>query len=427
MFLSSRGLKNIVCSESTFVFSVNGREFEMSKFKAQFISPTVSRLLVLDPTHSSLSIEVPDAIDGFDLIASLCEGDSIKLDQSRVLGFGAVCRALGNDELINTAIRSDPVSITNVAWRLSLLMTDDDLEFACRHFDALDHAWLPIDVLYALLADPRLKITSEDWLLDVVSDRITRDSSLIDLLDFIECNYLSWKGISKFLSLVSTEGMSSAVWSSLCRRLQEPSPEHQENPRQGSRFFPLDRSRPFDGVFAYLTRRGNRNPATADLISITTKGSGDGVVVRCDGLVCPGAQPGSFSASSNSGVTLKESVRIDLKDFDLLPSGYSIKTPPSPVANRTALMGHGAGWGTPVNAMLGSWQLEVSKDGDHWEVLDTHIESGELAGYGKEASFEVSSGREFRFLRFLLRSASGNEQVQLDQLELFGSLRDRRE
>jgi hypothetical protein len=45
MIRSSRGLKNINFDENTFVFRVNGQQFQVSKFAAHFISPAVSRSL----------------------------------------------------------------------------------------------------------------------------------------------------------------------------------------------------------------------------------------------------------------------------------------------------------------------------------------------------------------------------------------------
>jgi hypothetical protein len=65
---------------------VNGREFAISKFKAQFISPAVSRSLSSNPTQSTFEIEVPDVDESFELIASLCEGNIISFDQAANCG-----------------------------------------------------------------------------------------------------------------------------------------------------------------------------------------------------------------------------------------------------------------------------------------------------------------------------------------------------
>jgi hypothetical protein len=162
MILSSRGLKNIVCDDSVFVFKVNEREFEISKFKAQFISPAVSRSLRLDPAQSSFTIEVPDGIECFESIVSLCEGNAVSVDQSLMYKFAALCEALGNNELVEVVIANDPVSISNVVLRFSLSITDSDVGFACAHFVSLDHSSLPVNILELLFADNRLNIESED-------------------------------------------------------------------------------------------------------------------------------------------------------------------------------------------------------------------------------------------------------------------------
>jgi hypothetical protein len=234
--LSSRGLKNIVC----------GREFEISKFKAQFISPAVSRNLRSDPTQSSFTIEVPDSTQCFESILSICEGKGISVKASEVCKFAAVCRALGNEELIQLVIGTDPVSISNVGLRLALGITDKDVGFACENFVSLDHSSLPVNILELLLADDRLKIESEDWLLKIVGDRISSDGSLIGLLDYIESKYLSVRAMSDFVSLISPELMSSSVWSSICSRLQLPISVRHRNPRMRRHSRHLDRNRPSD-------------------------------------------------------------------------------------------------------------------------------------------------------------------------------------
>jgi hypothetical protein len=406
MILSSRGLKNIVCDDSVFAFKVNGQEFEISKFKAQFVSPAVARCLCLDPTQSSFEIGVPDGIEYFESIISLCEGNAISVDQSHVYGFAAVCRALGNDELIELAIGSDPVSITNVSARLSFLIADSDVGFACRHFVSLDHTSLPVNIFKLLLADNRLEIESEDWLLKVVVDRISTDNSLIGLLDYIECKYLSVEGISTFVSMLSKESISSSVWSSLCRRLEIPVSVPNVNPRARDHSFTLDRNRPFDGVFAHLSRQCGENPHNAGLVAISANDRCSSFV--CHDLVSEGKQWRSESAD------VDHYVKIDLKDLRLTPSAYSVKT-------------HGSLW--TGRLFVRSWRFEGSNDDSRWEVLDSHANSDELMGDDRENSFAISTTTRFRFLRFIQAgvNSSNSRFFCLQRLEAFGLLQSIRQ
>jgi hypothetical protein len=399
MLLSSRGLRNVVCDDSAFEFKVNGREFVLSKFKAQFISPAVSRSLRFDPTQSSFAIDIPDSIDNFETILSICEGNSISVEPSRVYGFGAVCQALENDELIEIAMGGDRVSISNVGLRLSLSTVESDVEFACEHFLSLDHSSLPMKVLELLLGDKRLKIESEDWLLNIIESRVSRDDSLIGLLDYVKCEYLSVEGMSKFFSLISIESMSSSVWSSLWNRLQMPISLSNENPRAGGHAIPLDRSRPFDGVFACLSRQCGENPHNTGLIAISA--NDDLAYYKCHELISAGK---SWTSNNNA---VDHYVKVDLKNLRLVPSGYSVKT-------------HNSEWGD--GRFVRSWRFEGSNDDSTWEVLDSHTNSDELMGNDKEVSFAISTTTQFRFLRFIQTglNSSGYHSLRLQRWEIFG-------
>jgi hypothetical protein len=70
----------LVCDYSVVVFKVNGREFEIGRSKAQIIPPTVFHSLCVDPTQSSFTIEVPNRIEHFETILSLCQGKAIAVD-----------------------------------------------------------------------------------------------------------------------------------------------------------------------------------------------------------------------------------------------------------------------------------------------------------------------------------------------------------
>jgi hypothetical protein len=323
-----------------------------------------------------------------------------------VYGFGAVCRALENDELIELMVGNCPVSISDVVLRLSLLIKDSDVGFACEHFVSLDHSMLPVNILELLLSDDRLTINSEDWLLKIIEDRISNDHSLIDLLDYVECKYLSVEGMSSFISLMSNESMSSSVWSSLCRRLEQPVSVANVNPRTLCRSVRLNPDRPFDGVFAHLWCWCRENPHKAGLIAISANNQDS--KHKCEGLLSEGK---SF-VSGNSAVD--HYVKIDLKNMSLIPSGYSVKT-------------HGNPW--KGYAFVRSWRFEGSDDDSDWKVLDSHTDSDELMENDKEVSFAISTTTSFRFLRFVMTgvNSSGTHEFLLQRLEFFGLLQSTRQ
>jgi hypothetical protein len=266
-----------------------------------------------------------------------------------------------------------------------------------------------VDILGLLLADDRLKIESEDWLLKIIGDRILRDGSMVGLMDCIECKYLSVEAMSTFVSLISRESMSSSVWSSICSRLQLPVSVPNINPRRHRHSPDLDRDRPFDGIFAYLWRQCGENPHTAGLIEISVNDDFANRPYKCYDLL----SEGKWWASGNASVD--HYVQIDLKDLRLVPSGYSVKT-------------HGSTW-AKGGCFVRSWRFEGSNDDSKWKVLDSHTDSDKLMGHDKEVSFAISTARTFRFLRFIQtdRNSSGYRHLGLQRLELFGRLERNRE
>jgi hypothetical protein len=249
-----------------------------------------------------------------------------------------------------------------------------------------------------------LNIESEDWLLNVVVDRISSDRSLIGLLDYIECKYLSVEAMSVVVSLISGESMSSSVWSSLCSRLRLPVSLSNVNPRAREPFICLDRSRPFDGVFAHLWRRCGENPHNAGLIALSANDERSSY--KCHEHLLEGKSWGSDTAS------VDHYVEIDLKDLCLVPSGYSVKT-------------HGNPWS--ASHFVRSWRFEGSNDESTWEVLDSHTASDELMENDKEVSFEISTTTQFRFLHFIQTgmNSSGHHYLCLQRFEIFGQLKSR--
>jgi hypothetical protein len=424
IILSSRGLKNIVCDDITFTFEVNGREFNVSRFKAQFISGAVSRQLHSDPTQTSFSISI--VIDNsshktnqlvwnmFENIISLCDGNSISLDISLFPILRSICEILENEELFETIISDVPVSESNVIFRLAISMTDSDISFGCEHFDSLDHSRLSEfpSVVLCLLSDSRLRIESEDRLLEIIELIIDQNESLRFILDFIEARFLSCGGISRFISLLSHESLSYSNWSSLVQRLLLPVSPLDHNPRLRSGSgdkIELDRLHPFEGIFAHLWGECHSNPHKAGLIHITANDERQDRKFECYDLISPESKTGKWWGTGKD--TIDHFVKIDFKNHQICPSGYSVRT-------------HNPSWG--CGWFLKSWRFEGSNNDSEWFVLDNRTNCSELQGNDREASFEFSpiSSTSFRFVRLIMIGMnSGNtHELSLQRFEIFGKL-----
>jgi hypothetical protein len=309
--------------------------------------------------------------------------------------------------LISQIVGQESVTVENAVLRLEFCSQDSDVEFACANFCSLDFSSISVAVAVRLLSDPRLRIESEDWLLKVVTDLISRDSKFAVLLDSIECQYLSVESISRFANLVWSSGVNFSVWSSLCRRLIHSVSPTAPNPRVRRWSILLDRSRPFDGFFSELWKSCGENPHLAGLIAISAVDERVDRTFECHDLISDASKAGKWWATG--GKEIDHYVMIDFKDYRIRPSGYSVKV-------------HSSSWQRGL--FVKSWRFEGSSDGTAWQALDSHTDSSVLSGNDREVSFACQSPSQFRFIRFLMigRNSSGTRSLSLQRLEVFGEL-----
>jgi hypothetical protein len=321
MLLSSRGLKNIHGWEENFVFDFNGEQLRVPTFIAQFISPAVSRQLLSDPTSRTFKVRTSGGSKCLNRLLALCSGEPISLNGAEVPRFAAVARELENGELLSHFVGQESVTVENAVRRLEFCCLDSDLEFACANFCWLDFSSISVEVAVCLLSDRRLKIESEDWLLQFVADLISGDSKFRVLLDYIECQYLSVESMSRFAGLVwsSGEAMNSCLWSSLCRRLFLSVSPAVANPRIQKRIISLDRSRPFDGVLSSLWKSCGQNPHLAGLIAVSAPDEHNGRLFECHDLISVASKAWKWWVTGNC--VMDHYVQIDLKDYRTRPSG----------------------------------------------------------------------------------------------------------
>jgi hypothetical protein len=179
------------------------------------------------------------------------------------------------------------------------------------------------------------------------------------------------------------------------------------NPRVHSRTISLDRSRPFDGVFSELWKSCGQNPHLAGVIEVSAPDEYSNRTFECHDLISAASKARKWWATRNDA--MDRYVQIDFKDYRIRPSGYSVKA-------------HSSRWSRAD--FVRSWRFEGSQDGTAWEALDSHTDSSDLSANDREASFECRSSSEFRFVRFVMVgvNSSGNRQLSLQRLEVFGEL-----
>jgi hypothetical protein len=295
-----------------------------------------------------------------------------------------MCVDLGNKELIEYLFSKESPSLENIALRLEMNATDSDIEYACEHLFSLDHSLFSVDILRILLTDSRLIIESEDWLLEVLKTLITKDCSYENLIDTIECQYLSQSKIVDFYELLNRNSLSFLAWESICRRLfleVHPSSLNRRLKIPAEKKIDFDSGKPFDGILFYLFEKCGRNPHHAGRITVSAPDERRDRKFECEDLISHESKTGKWWATN--GTNVPHYLQIDFKDLQICPSAYSIKS-------------HSSTWSSG-NFVI-SWEFEGSSDGETWQCLDRHSNCTDLCQNDRVASYHISNSRVFRYL-----------------------------
>jgi hypothetical protein len=255
--------------------------------------------------------------------------------------------------------------------------------------------------LEEVVRSDKLRIETEDSLLALV---LELGEDYADLLGSLQSEYLSVSGIDRLLNSISLWDVDESLWLSLCRRLRlqvEPSSKPAFRYYSRSKPFPLDPSRPFDGIICQLTRDCGGNVHTQGVVSITASSTCRN---QCYQVVDYNSNEDWFSNNvPNSWI------QFDFKNRRISVTNYTIKSD-----------------GIGADHLL-QWWLDGSNDGNSWTRLDQQ-NTRELCGNFVVRTFACesmqSSPSSFRFIRLIQtgKDSSGNDHLGMTNLEFFGDL-----
>jgi hypothetical protein len=200
-----------------FVVSVNGEESTLSLVEAVFLSPRIFSALKADTTIRFLEI-TDDQIEAKhidDLLDLLRGGRGVTVTKSSRLSLLRLSRHLGNRDLAQLlfGLRDEetiigPLAQASIGFDLTVHPRDELF-------------LLDVDTLEQLLRSERLRIESEDWLLDLI---LELGSEYRRLLNEVKYEFLCSEGLSKFLDSFGYCEMTDDIWTSLARRLRGETP-----------------------------------------------------------------------------------------------------------------------------------------------------------------------------------------------------------
>lgn len=218
---------------NTFKFIIDDHNYFMPKILADFLSPAVAQMHLLDPTLNYFLIsDVSDQNLDFELFMLLASGRTIEITPENCPFIEIVASKLMNEEIV--IIASDylnkiaPTTIDNAVFRLNQkrnvgILPFCEIDFIAEHFWIINPNYLfqiKLKDLNLILSNPKLKILNEDWLFILIL-RIIKDKGeeYIEALSYVSFQDLSMNSIQKYFEKSDNNQIDEFIFRSVRERL----------------------------------------------------------------------------------------------------------------------------------------------------------------------------------------------------------------
>lgn len=453
IILSSSGLKNIIVDkdaiskENDFKFIFGEQEIKMNRIFADFISPKVSKLHQTDPTIESIyfgnnnypqmsqDLFTKELLIKFEL---LCRGERIEVTKEESDQLRIISKLICNDELLNQIeslypCEFIPDQLENYLEELRkysniIEYEPEIIDFISSHLYEIQREkliCLPKKILYCLIKNDHLQISSEDSLYDIIQESFKEDKEDeeykeddLDLLSFyeeIEFSLLSENKFSEFISIFDINDLSQKLWHKLCSffyiNIKNSNKQHNKryhHPEEAKGTLIKYDGNSLNGIIHYLTQTSGGNVGDNGTVAISSSSeNGSYVAKNAVDFESENVQ-NYFQSIDQSNSWLK----YDFKERKVCPTHYSIRT------RRIYNNNHPK-----------TWVIEGSNTGkdNEWEILDTKSGITSLLGLNRTQTFDIKSNTNqfYRFLR--IRQTGKNsfncDYLTIDSLEYFGYLK----
>ena len=417
--LSSSGLKNInFCSdEIDFRFVIGKKEIRCSHFQAQFISPKISKILKNDKTVDNFIIDVSPANEEttfrvFQQFENMMKGEEFSFNENNIYTAIAIAKSLENTELVSLLDKNIPLTVKNILKKLLIHESEENFAFLAENLYQMKIKEIPFNILYSALGNSKLKITSDDWLLDeIINSNFNKEEKLM-LTGFIEVGLLSKEGLEKFINYIKDpQNITVEIWNSIRRsltheykgqekRIKEVEKKEEEKKKENKDIqLNYDGSDAFNGIFNYLRSECGGNPITKNVVGSFVQNEKAPANVLLD-----------YSKKDNCWY-LPEIVdnyfSFDFKEKTVSINGYSIRSG-----------GTNSYWQQPV-----SFAIEGSNNNSNWETIDEKRDNTELGADLTTHTWKCKESEYYRYVRFRLLKKYSEGGLYTSLFELFGTLK----
>ena len=405
--------------EESFCFSIGSARHTCPKGNALLASEHVFRNNQCDHTSDCFDVFIDDHGDAFRLVLRDTELPIDLTDKSIDRGtITALAQAIGYQDLLRRICDMDwpksdlAVGSVLVLTRLEMkeeagIPVDDEIEFlaknfleVARHFSEtqsgciLHH--LGVEICERVFEHPEFDVGDNGELLRLI---IAAGEDYHELFRFLRFDRMTGMDAREFLSHLSDDVPSGSLWLAMSRRLVCELMDREGQEKRGT-VFVYDCAKPLDGIIAHLTRECGGNVHKKGLVQVIAS-SVFGTSDAPENTVDLGTDT-RFSSNSRQN----QWICYNFKDRRVSLTSYSIRS--------------------FSRFNLKSWVLEVSNDGQTWELVDRRNDNTDLKAQYVTCNFEIGKPPRESFRLVRLRQTGANHEgehfLELTSFEVFGTL-----
>lgn len=436
--------------EEDFTFIVNGKEFKTCRLIADILSPRIRNYHYIDETIDKFFINLCDFGSECDFhdILSLASFEAKEIKEDQINFYRNIFFILDNRNEFMKLIPKDDTEITleNVFDRIQLkpkfykIINDyeiadkrnnyqpeiskeylgitteqdlfkDEIEFISSHFYEIEIEKikkLEISIIEGIIKSDKLQLKDEDSLIKFIIEIYSKDHQYSYLFEYVDFFNVSEEELQNFYKIFDLNDLNKQIWKLIVERTLVPNngkinqrKNHQRYNEQieGIPFY-HKKGQEFNGVIKYLNEKTGGNIHDNGTIEITSNSyySGD----HPKNLVDFDDKTKYESPRSDAWIC------FDFKKMKIKLTGYSIKSFE----------------GEKNDCHLKSWDIEVSDDGENWNVIDQHKNCSTLNGNWFVDTFYIQSNDFSNYVRIRQTDEPwGGDYLKICCIEFFGFLK----
>lgn len=286
-------------------------------------------------------------------------------------------------------------------------------EICCQGTDDYDQLKkLGINILYEIIHNVHIELNDEDQLLEFINELYSNDHKYSVLYEKVEIKYVSSEKMKDFIEIYDQNDITVGTWQQLCSLLESGVNFETNDEILKSRYH----KKPIVGKTFTFTENGGLNGIINHLRSQASNQIENEINVTASS--CNGS---SYEAINTVNYENKQSVetknepnswvRFDFKNHQIIPTDYTIRSSNYSSSN----------WHHPK-----SWVIEILKENDEWETIDTQNDVSYLNERYTSHSFKIKNPPKSGIRSIRIRQTSKNwsncDYLIFDSFEIFGTL-----